>query len=553
MIQNIQDIKEKADIVEVIQSFIPLRKNGANYISKCPFHDENTPSFVVNQRKNIFHCFGCNEGGNAIDFVMKYEKIDFVNAVLKVANICNVEVQENKIYSKKDLDCIEIQERLEILCQRSTQKLLQHDKLCQYLEKRGIKRELFSVYKLGLCLDKQEVIKIMGYEASIKIGLITDKGYLFFANRLLFFICNAKGHIVGISGRIHHYNNFTKSPKYINSKESMLYKKSQILYNLHFALQIMKEHKKNEMYIVEGYIDALTCNLLGIPSVALCGTAFNTNHLTLINKYIDEKTKIYLALDSDKAGIEATIRAYKTLLQYGFIEIKVARLRGHKDLNEFYTHSIIASEAKQVYHSEVEIKQTSRHSEVEITTEEYKNKSPTPPFIIYEALPFCLETEINNATTIAEKKHKLAFYTNIYKKSQETFIKQYMLTYLKKYTHIQEYREQKNTLYNVMDEEFILTSLANDREKAYLAQSTLQSIFFSNPTAFLDIVSNHPTANMRKYMLLPYVETDINTFHNVLMRYKILCLQKQLKRTQDVKQKILFSQEIQKLKKELSK
>lgn len=520
MLQNIEYIKQNANIVEVIQSFIPLRKNGGNYISKCPFHDEDTPSFTVNLRKNIFHCFGCNEGGNAVDFVMKYERIDFVQAIKKVANICNIDIQEHKTYTKKALDYIEITERYQELYNESLKALLQHDKLCQYLEKRGIKKEFFSVYKIGLCLDKQTIIKIMGYKLSLELGLIIGKSdYNFFQNRLLFFISDAKSNIVGISGRIHDYNNFSKSPKYINSKESTIYKKSEILYNLHFALQIMKEHKKNEIYIVEGYVDALTCNLLHIPAIALCGTGFNKNHLTLLNKYIDEKTKIYLALDSDIAGNNATIRAYKILLQYGFIEAKVAILKGYKDLNEFY---ILSQDKTNI------------------------------PFMIYEALFFCLETEIANAITIAQKRSKLAFYVNFYKNSNDYFTKQYMSVYIKKYIDIQNQKPEQNTHYNIKDEHLLLAILANDRKKRFIAEPILQSSFFSDSVAFLDIMANKQTKNMRKYMLMPYAEISDEVFYKIIIRYKIIFLKQSLQAISDVKQKLLIKKQIQDLKKRLN-
>ena len=279
MIENIQQIKDCIDIVQIIESYLPLKKSGANYLANCPFHNEKSPSFVVNKQKNMFHCFGCGEGGNGIDFIIKYDRLDFIEATHKAARLCNIDVVEKvDIHFSKKRDKIkDMQDRLETLQKEQLKALTKHEKLIAYLLKRGFKYEDIEKHDLGYNLDSKIIIDIMSEKYAKELNLITEKNYNFFNNRLMFAIRNSNNKIVGFSGRIHDYYNFTNQAKYINSTDSILYKKSDILYNYNHAKELLRN--RNEIYIVEGYFDAITCNLLGIPSVALCGTALNANQI----------------------------------------------------------------------------------------------------------------------------------------------------------------------------------------------------------------------------------------------------------------------------------
>lgn len=488
MIENLAQIKEQINIIEVLQSYIPLKKMGSNYISICPFHTENTPSLVVSRKKGKFHCFGCNEGGNAIDFVMKYEHIDFIEAIKKCSNICNIEVKE--IRSKKSIELLErkqeLQERLKRLNISMRNNLLRHEKLVSYLLKRGFKYEVIEQFGLGLALSKNQVIDILGLANAKELGFITDKGYNFFENRLMITLFDSNNNIVGFSGRIHDYNNFTKSPKYINSKDSLLYKKSDILYNLGFARTL--KHKsiegikeKNVLFIVEGYFDSISLTLLGIPSIAICGTALNPTYLKNIMKYFSE-SKIYIALDSDNAGREASIRAYKVFLEYGFVDVKIARLKGdYKDVNECFS------------------------------------KGEALDFKFYEGLDFALRVELSQGS-IKERQERLKYYATIYKKQRDYFVIEYMRPYMQRY-FIQRQEKLKTT--NESDEESILTQLAQDNTKRFIAEKILSSEDFSNKEAFLDIMSNKQSSLYRQYELKECREIANDLFYKIILRFKI--------------------------------
>ena len=194
-------------------------------------------------------------------------------------------------------------------------------------------------------------------------------------------------------------------------------------------------------------------------------------------------------------------------------------MKGYKDLNEFY---ILSQDKTKI------------------------------PFMIYEALFFCLETEIANAITIAQKRSKLAFYVNFYKNSNDYFTKQYMSVYIKKYIDIQNQKPEQNTHYNIKDEHLLLAILANDRKKRFIAEPILQSSFFSDSVAFLDIMAGKQTKNMRKYMLMPYAEISDEVFYKIIIRYKIIFLKQSLQAISDVKQKLFIKKQIQDLKKRLN-
>ena len=180
MIENIQYIKDNIAILDIIQAYIPLRRNGTNYTSLCPFHNEKTSSFVVSPQKNIFHCFGCGIGGNGIDFIMKYEEIDFLDAIQTAAEICCIDVEINKIKTNKTDKLIDMEEKLQVLNENMRKKLLQHEKLLGYLLSRGLQYEHIEKFGIGLMVSKNELLQILGADYCKELGYITEKGNIFF-------------------------------------------------------------------------------------------------------------------------------------------------------------------------------------------------------------------------------------------------------------------------------------------------------------------------------------------------------------------------------------
>lgn len=498
MISNLDYIKSNIDIVSIIENYLPVKKAGSNYITSCPFHDENTPSLVINKQKNIFHCFGCGEGGNAIDFIMKHEKLEFNHAVKKASEICNITVYESN--NKKHNETREIQEKLESFYIESLKNLMQNERLLNYLHKRGFKKEYLESFGIGYALSSEKIIEILGHKLAYSLGFFTEKGYNFFQNRLLFTIRDEKGKIVGFSGRATEYEENKKIAKYINSKESFLYKKNNVLYNFTNALNIIKRSNAPYIYIVEGYFDALTCNLLEIPSVAVCSANLHLNQLKILTKLIKSDIKIHIALDSDEAGRSGSIRAYKMLFKFGYLESKISRLdKKYKDLNEFYK----------------------------------KADSPFIPFKHYDGLDFCLRVETATAPSIKEKKEVLNYYEKIAKDSNDIFTKNYIYKYLNKYlttpqqNNTSPLRESKHT-----EELELLTQLAIDKEKRFLCNDLLSENDFLTPqhkTLFNDIMQSKETKEVRELILKDTETQDIDLFYKIALRFKIFRLKETLK------------------------
>jgi len=258
---KIAEVRERAGIVEVISDYISLKKSGANFQGLCPFHGEKTPSFNVNPGRGIFHCFGCGVGGNVVTFVMKMEGISFPEAVKLLAKRVGVEIEERLPTSSE------------------------------------IRRKS----------EKDEQLKIVATAAGYYAQRKSSGGYFdLFRNRLLFTIADLHGQPIGFGGRVLD----NSLPKYINSPESPLYQKSDVLFGIDLAKQSMREERS--VVIVEGYFDHLALYRSGIRNVvATCGTALTKGHFQLIKRYAD---KVYLLFDSDSAGRKATLRAMELLL-----------------------------------------------------------------------------------------------------------------------------------------------------------------------------------------------------------------------------------------------
>lgn len=322
--EKIAEVRERAGIVEVISDYIPLKKSGANFQGLCPFHGEKTPSFNVNPGRGIFHCFGCGVGGNAVTFVMKMEGLSFPEAVKLLAKRVGVEIEERLPTASEVRRRSQKEEQLKIIALAAEyyySRLLLNDPECSaarsYLAGRGIGAEIFASYRLGYASErwdglatflKQKGVSLEQVEA---LGLIKRKnsggGYFdLFRGRLMFTIADVHGQPIGFGGRVLD----NSLPKYINSPESPLYQKSDVLFGADLAKQSMREERS--AVIVEGYFDHLALYMAGVRNVvATCGTALTKGHLQLLRRYAE---KVYLLFDSDGAGRKATLRAMELLL-----------------------------------------------------------------------------------------------------------------------------------------------------------------------------------------------------------------------------------------------
>jgi DNA primase len=319
---KVREVLERTSIVEVVSEYVPLRRSGANFLGLCPFHAEKTPSFNVNPAREIFHCFGCGVGGNAISFVMKIEGLSFPESVKLLARNAGVEIEE------RQLTQAERQAQDEVQAFRKIQELASAyycDVLKRapeaaaarsYLEKRNAFGEIAESYGLGFASDRRDGLvrhlKSRGgdLDLALKLGIVRrgDHGwYDLFRNRLIFPIRSARGDVIAFAGRVLDES----LPKYINSPESPLYHKSSILFGLDLALPAIRT--ANSVIIVEGYFDHLALYRAGIRNVvATCGTALTASHTALIKRHC---ARVYTLFDSDAAGQKATVRSMELFLE----------------------------------------------------------------------------------------------------------------------------------------------------------------------------------------------------------------------------------------------
>lgn len=339
---KVQEVRERAAILDVIADYVSLRKSGANYLGLCPFHGEKTPSFNVNPARAIFHCFGCGVGGNVFSFIMKMEGLSFPEAVKFLAKRVGVTIEERPptAAEKRREDERAAFYRLADLAARFYRRVLTDDPAGEagrrYLERRGVDVETAEVYRLGFAPDKWDALtrylekQKASLETAEKLGLVRkrDNGgyYDLFRNRLLFTISDPYGKPVGFGGRVLD----DSLPKYINSPESPIYHKSEILFGIDLAKQSMREH--GAAIIVEGYFDHLALYQAGVRhALATCGTALTSGHLNLLKRYAG---KIYTLFDSDSAGEKATFRALELFLEGG-LPASVVELPAGEDPDSF--------------------------------------------------------------------------------------------------------------------------------------------------------------------------------------------------------------------------
>ncbi len=341
----IQELLNRIDIVDVIEQSIPLKKSGSNYVACCPFHNEKTPSFSVNQSKQFYHCFGCGKHGNAINFLIEFSGVSFIDAVENLAAQVGMQVPRNNVASSKVVDrsssnltsvvddqksidkkqddqilrCMA--DQLKVAADYYREQLKHATKAISYLKQRGLSGELAARFKIGYApsglrnlsqifidYDQDESENLL-----LRNGLIirssNGKYYDRFRARIIFPIHNQKGQIVGFGGRVIDAEG---EPKYLNSPETPLFIKSQELYNLFSARKAIRE--SGRVLVVEGYMDVVMLSQYGIDyAVATLGTATTSSHIQKLLRQTDE---IIFSFDGDNAGKKAAWRALETSLAH---------------------------------------------------------------------------------------------------------------------------------------------------------------------------------------------------------------------------------------------
>ncbi|EIO9568824.1 DNA primase, partial [Campylobacter jejuni] len=371
--ESIENLSQRLNIIDIIENYIEVKKQGSSFVCICPFHADKNPSMHINPTKGFYHCFACKAGGDAFKFVMDYEKLSFTDAVEKVASLSNFTLSytKEKQENKKELKSI-----LPSLNAYFKDNLKHHKEVLTYLYQRALNDKDIAKFELGFAGASEDSIRLLQnqkipLEDAMSVGALKkDENNEFYASfiwRITFPIYDHKDLLVGFGGRTLNPN---VPAKYVNSPQNILFDKSRIFY----AFNIAKENiaKKKEIIVCEGYMDAIAFHKAGFNNaVAVLGTALTEHHLPLIRRY---DAKVILCFDNDEAGLKAATRS-AFLLSTNKIDGKVAILQGGKDpaelvaknestklhnildegieLGEFYirrlisTHSIISALDKQ--------------------------------------------------------------------------------------------------------------------------------------------------------------------------------------------------------------
>ena len=371
----IEEIREKNDIVDVISSYVSLKKKGNSYFGLCPFHGEKTPSFHVSPDRQMYYCFGCGQGGNVYTFLMEYNRMTFTEALKELGKRAGVEVPERSMSPEEQK---EADDRDVLLAMNKDAAVYFHYLLkskrganaMAYLKERGLSDEMIRHFGLGYADiyrdDLYQYLKGKGYtdlqmKESSLVTIDTAKGsYDQFFNRVMFPIMDARQRVIGFGGRVMGEG----QPKYLNSRETVLFDKGRNLYGLGYA----RRSREPGIILCEGYMDVIALHQAGLTNaVAPLGTAFTPSQALMLRRYTDE---VILSFDSDGAGIKAARRALPILREAG-LSAKVLSMKPFKDPDE-----LIRQEGVQGYRRRLEEAKVGRMFELDVLYDEFDQKDP---------------------------------------------------------------------------------------------------------------------------------------------------------------------------------
>lgn len=408
----IEEIRSRNDIVDVISSYVRLKKKGSNYFGLCPFHNEKSPSFSVSQGKQMYYCFGCGAGGNVFTFLMEYENFSFGEAVESLAERAGIELPKQDFPGmRKDADLR--QRILEVNKEAGKFYYMmlrgeQGSRAMSYFVKRGLSKGTMQKFGLGCCGPYSDMLyqylKQKGYSDSLlkDTGLITyderHGGRDKFFNRAMFPIMNVHNKIIGFGGRVMGEG----EPKYLNSPETKVFDKSRNLYGLNFA----RISKKPQLLLCEGYMDVIALHQAGFDNaVASLGTSLTSGHASLLKRYTKE---VYLTFDSDGAGVKAALRAIPILKEAG-LSVKIINMEPYKDPDEF-----IKALGAEEYQKRVDGSENSFLFEIRMLEKEFDLADPEGKTAFYNEtarrlLGFTEELERNNYIEAVADKYQIGF------------------------------------------------------------------------------------------------------------------------------------------------
>ena len=409
----IEEVRSRNDIVDVIGSYVRLKKKGSTYFGLCPFHNEKTGSFSVSPNKQMYYCFGCGAGGNVFTFLMQYENFTFGEAMQSLADRVGIELPQQEMTSAQRREADRRTRLLEINKEAAKYFYMllrspRGQKAYQYFKKRELSDETMQKFGLGYSDqysdDLYRYLRKKGYDDDIlkDSGLITiDEvrgGHDKFWNRAMFPIMDVHNRVIGFGGRVMGDG----EPKYLNSPETRIFDKSRNLYGLNIA----RTTRKNQLLLCEGYMDVIALHQAGFDNaVASLGTALTSGHANLLKRYTKE---VYLTYDSDGAGVKAALRAIPILKEVGIVT-KVINMRPYKDPDEF-----IKALGAEEYQKRIDEAENSFLFEIRIMQENYDMNDPESKTAFYneiaqKLLGFSEELERNNYIEAVAEKYQIGF------------------------------------------------------------------------------------------------------------------------------------------------
>ncbi len=428
----IDELLVRVDIVDLIDSHVPLKKTGNNYVARCPFHTEKTPSFSVNRNKQFFHCFGCGASGNAITFLMDFSHLDFVEAVEDLAGFAGIAVPREAVdyqptQKKEDLNSLyALMEQVAAFYVKQLRSGDEGKKAAEYLKNRGVGGECAGNFMLGYAPDEWKALASrFNQQALIDTGLLIthENGQIYdrFRGRIMFPIRDKRGRIIGFGGRVLD----DSLPKYLNSPETSLFHKGKEVYGLHELLQ--KTTKPSRILVVECYMDVIALAQFGIHyAVATLGTSVSPAHLDLLFRFSSE---LVFCFDGDKAGREAAWRAIASIFPSlkGGRQIRIMLLPQNHDpdslvreegLDKFtervQTAQVLSDYFFEHFSKDLKLSEMESRSSLRNEAESYLKQLPVGAFreMMFEKLSSLTKQHIlDNEAIIAyknqEKKHRL--------------------------------------------------------------------------------------------------------------------------------------------------
>lgn len=371
----IEEVRDRSDIVDVISSYVSLKKKGSSYMGLCPFHNEKSPSFSVSRDKQMYYCFGCGQGGDVFTFLKEYNRLSFAEALRELAGRAGIEIpeEEQSPEERRQADQKVVLKEMNKQAAIYFNYLLKSDRgrrAMEYLTNRGITEETIRHFGLGYADmyrdDLYRFLKSKGFtdeqmKNSSLVTIDSVKGsYDTFFNRVIFPIMDVNQRVIGFGGRVLGDG----QPKYLNSRETVLFDKGRNLYGLNYA----KRSREKEIILCEGYMDVIALHQAGITNaVAPLGTAFTEKQAMLLKRYTND---LVLSFDSDGAGIKAALRALPILRDNG-LRGRVLSMKPYKDPDE-----LIKAEGAQGYLDRLKQAQPGRIFEINVLEKQYNQKDP---------------------------------------------------------------------------------------------------------------------------------------------------------------------------------